>query len=98
MKGGTANAINQHRETQGVPLRWAEGYSVTSVSPRQLAPAEAYVRNQQVHHPHDAIPGWSGRAVTERSMGVRLRAPTASESPGAASAASVVASATPAES
>ncbi len=63
MKGGTATLINKQVVAQGPALRWAKGYSVISVSPRQLDIAAAYVRHQPTHHPHEAIPGWSGQPV-----------------------------------
>jgi REP element-mobilizing transposase RayT len=37
------------------PLRWAKGCSVTSVGPRALPAVMAYVENQPMHHPRDAI-------------------------------------------
>ena len=61
MKGGTSTFINRHMTTGGPALRWAKGYSVTSVSPRQREVVAAYVRCQDAHHPGDAIPGWAGR-------------------------------------
>src|SRR5512139_3589257 len=51
MKGGTATLINRHVVSQEPALRWAKGYSVISVSPRQRDLAAAYVRHQPTHHP-----------------------------------------------
>lgn len=55
MKGGTAHALNEHLRPGQRQLRWAKGYSVTSVSPRALLPAADYVRNQCTRHPNEAI-------------------------------------------
>jgi REP-associated tyrosine transposase len=41
-------------------LCWGKGYSVDSVSGRALASVRAYLRDQQTHHPHEAIAGWEG--------------------------------------
>ena len=63
MKGGTAHGINR-RLAPGAPvLRWAKGYSVQSVSPRHRESAAAYVRDQHLHHPGEAIPGWAELAA-----------------------------------
>ncbi len=61
MKGGTAKTINWDASVDGPALRWAKGYSATTVSPRQLGAAAAYVRRQHTHHPAEAIPGWTGQ-------------------------------------
>ncbi len=63
MKGGTATVINRHVASLEPSLRWAKGYSVISVSPRQRGMAAAYVRHQPTHHPSEAIPGWTSRPV-----------------------------------
>ena len=55
MKGGTAHAVNAHLRPGQSALRWAKGYSVTSVSPRGYLGAAAYVRDQARHHPDLAI-------------------------------------------
>ena len=60
MKGGTANAINRHERSGAPHLRWAKGYSITSVSQRNQHAAATYIRRQPTHHPGDAIPGWDG--------------------------------------
>jgi REP element-mobilizing transposase RayT len=46
LKGGTATIANQQRLPGTRILRWA------------LELAGSYVRNQHLHHPSDAIPGW----------------------------------------
>jgi REP element-mobilizing transposase RayT len=58
MKGGTAHHINGGHAARSHHLRWAKGYSVTSISPRNLAIAMRYVDAQTIHHPTEAIPGW----------------------------------------
>ena len=66
MKGGTARAVNWHASVSGPALRWAKGYSATTVSPRHVGAAASYVRQQHTHHPVDAISGWAGQP-TRRS-------------------------------
>ena len=58
MKGGTAYHLNRIPEGHALPLRWAKGYSVTSVSPGDLARALTYVREQARRHPREAIAGF----------------------------------------
>jgi len=62
MKGGTAKAINWHASARGPALRWAKGYSATSVSPRHVGAAASYVGLQHIRHPAEAIPGWTGQS------------------------------------
>ncbi|HQR17769.1 MAG TPA: IS200/IS605 family transposase [Gemmatimonadales bacterium] len=66
MKGGTAHAINWHFSASGPALRWAKGYSATTVSPRQAGRAVSYIRHQSSHHPTEAIPGWTGQSQKPR--------------------------------
>ena len=61
MKGGTARAINWDASVSKPALRWAKGYSATTVSPRHTGNAAVYVRQQSTHHPTDAISGWDGQ-------------------------------------
>jgi len=68
MKGGTARVINRHAVSKGPALRWAKGYRVISVSPRQQDVAAAYVRHQHTHDPEEAIPGWSGQPVASATF------------------------------
>jgi REP element-mobilizing transposase RayT len=63
MKGGTAYGINGGASTDPNRLRWAKGYSVISVSPRALLTVAAYVRDQHLHHPGQAIAGWNNPPV-----------------------------------
>lgn len=61
MKGGSANlAQREGHNGNGPELRWAKGYNIESVSPRQVALVIAYVSHQPEHHPSEAIPGWTG--------------------------------------
>jgi putative transposase len=39
------------------PLRWARGYSVTSVGPRALPAVRQYLATQPDHHPRERIVG-----------------------------------------
>ena len=41
-------------------LYWSKGYSVDTVSRRNLESVRAYLRSQPTHHKGEAIPGWSG--------------------------------------
>jgi REP element-mobilizing transposase RayT len=60
-KGGSAAVAGKERHsTDRHVLRWAKGYSIHSVSPRDIAAVRAYVRDQRTHHPELAIPGWNG--------------------------------------
>jgi REP element-mobilizing transposase RayT len=58
LKGGTAARANHHRLPGRRVLRWARGYNVDSVNHRALEIAGRYVRDQHLHHPHEAITGW----------------------------------------
>lgn len=63
MKGGTATLINRHVRSRLADLRWAKGYSLTSVCPRHIDLIANYVRHQDRRHPTEAIPGWEPRPV-----------------------------------
>jgi REP-associated tyrosine transposase len=64
MKGGSAAVANREGHTEASrPLRWAKGYSITSVSPSALHSAKRYVLDQPLHHPHEAIPDWGPDAL-----------------------------------
>ncbi|MBP9106518.1 MAG: IS200/IS605 family transposase [Gemmatimonadaceae bacterium] len=65
MKGGTAHGINAATPGARQPLKWAKGYSVTSVSPGGLERVRAYVCAQHVRHPSEAIAGWPPLDVVE---------------------------------
>lgn len=63
MKGGSAYGINGAAAIGQTHLRWAKGYSVTSVSPRAMQSVETYVRHQHLRHSQEAIAGWSNDPV-----------------------------------
>jgi len=55
LKGGSSYAASrQPRNVLG--LRWNREYSVTSVSPKLLPQAVAYIEGQDGRHPSEAIP------------------------------------------
>jgi putative transposase len=58
MKGGSAHGINAATPAARTVLKWAKGYSVTSVSPGGLDRVLAYVCAQHLRHPTEAIAGW----------------------------------------
>lgn len=61
LKGGAAHRINTDSDCPRPALRWAKGYSVTSVSPDNIGRALIYVRSQHRRHPDQAISGWPPR-------------------------------------
>ena len=64
LKGGSA--VLSKTPTPGHQgLRWAKGYSIHSVNPKQLRSVRYYLRAQPHHHPHLAIPGWTGDTWSE---------------------------------
>ena len=67
LKGGSAIIADKERHAT-VPLRWARGYTIESVSRHTLADARSYVRDQPLRHPEWAIPGWL-------PLGTRFRQP-----------------------
>jgi REP element-mobilizing transposase RayT len=75
MKGGTAHGVNAANPSARPSLRWAKGYSITSVSPGGLARVRAYVNTQHLHHPTEAIAGWDPEHV-----GVAMAMDTSSSS------------------
>lgn len=54
-KGGSSYAASRQAGNV-LGLRWNREYSVTSVSPRLLPKAVAYLRSQDQRHPSEAIP------------------------------------------
>jgi len=58
LKGGSAIVADKERHAS-VPLRWARGYAIDSVSRHNLANARSYVRDQPGRHPELAIVGWA---------------------------------------
>jgi REP element-mobilizing transposase RayT len=83
LKGGSAAiAGKEAHSTDGNLLRWAKGYSIHSVGPRQLAAVRTYLRAQPAHHPDQVIPGWGGDEPEYDSSGTdewrsELRRPAA---------------------
>jgi REP element-mobilizing transposase RayT len=62
-KGGSAViAGKERRSTEGHDLRWAKGYSLHTVSARQLRAVREYLRGQPQRHPNERIVGWPGDA------------------------------------
>ncbi len=59
LKGGSGMLINRGLMA-GIQFRWSDGYNVETVSPSDLPRIRDYVRSQPLHHPGDAIAGWSG--------------------------------------
>ena len=62
LKGGSAAIANRELPPGPAPLRWAAGYSVSTVSARMLDRVRDYLRAQPAHHPDECIPGWAGDA------------------------------------
>ncbi len=63
MKGGTAHGVNRGIPPGPRQLRWARGYSVTSVHPKALEAVREYVLSQNVRHPGEVVVGWGGRGI-----------------------------------
>jgi REP element-mobilizing transposase RayT len=56
LKGGSSVIVNRERGSSRLnPLRWAKGYSISSVSPLAVERVRSYVRRQPTHHPAEAI-------------------------------------------
>jgi REP element-mobilizing transposase RayT len=55
LKGGSSYAASRHPDNK-LGLRWNREYSVTSVSPRLVQTAIAYVERQNRKHPEDKVP------------------------------------------
>ena len=83
MKGGSAAVANREGCTEASrPLRWAKGYSITSVSPSALPSAQQYVLEQARHHPRDAITGWEPEAPFAVVAGGDAKSTPENRSPG----------------
>ena len=50
LKGASARIANRDRVARHESLRWAQGYDLRSVGPRQLGVVKQYVKNQASHH------------------------------------------------
>jgi REP element-mobilizing transposase RayT len=57
LKGASARLANQDQTISLTGLRWAHGYHLVSVSPRNVKAAVAYVTGQRARHPDRAIEG-----------------------------------------
>jgi len=55
LKGASARIANRDGISTRESLRWAQGYDLRSVGPRQLLRAIEYVRSQATHHPDKAL-------------------------------------------
>ena len=61
LKGASSRlGRKEGHSTSGKQLRWAQGYSLETVGQRQLQMVRDYLRRQPLHHPAEAISGWSG--------------------------------------
>jgi putative transposase len=70
LKGGSAAiAGKERRATEGTPLKWAKGYSIHSVSFRDVAPVRTYLRAQPTRHPDQVIAGWQGDSPEYEAAG-----------------------------
>lgn len=72
-KGGSAALAGKEGVTRPLGLRWAKWYSLTSVSPGQLASVTAYVETQAAHHPGEAIPGWPCKTTAASAVDAEPR-------------------------
>ena len=65
-KGASARvAMRDNIGPRQRPLRWAKGYDLRSVSPGNAARAADYVEAQSLHHPDEAIAGWTQFRVAD---------------------------------
>jgi REP element-mobilizing transposase RayT len=48
-------------------LRWAQGYTIQSVSRDAVDTVREYVRNQAMRHPHEVIAGWEPKLAAPAS-------------------------------
>ncbi len=61
LKGASsATASKERHSTTGVELKWDKGYSIHSVSARNLDAVRQYLRQQPAHHPNEVIKDWDG--------------------------------------
>lgn len=57
----------------GQQLRWAQGYTIQSVSRNMVGTVRAYVRHQPERHPDDVIPGWAPMGDAAPAPGLEMR-------------------------
>jgi putative transposase len=55
LKGASARIANRDGIATRESLRWAQGYDLRSIGPRQLRGVIAYVRSQADRHPEQAL-------------------------------------------
>ena len=61
IKGGSSTVWNKdYAPEAGWRMKWASGYGLSTVSPRQLDRVRSYLRAQPIHHPDEVIEGWRG--------------------------------------
>jgi putative transposase len=60
LKGGSSVIGARQDRPGGRTIRWAAGYSISSVSRRAVPAIREYLRQQPVRHPGEAIPNWRG--------------------------------------
>jgi putative transposase len=60
LKGASSAVATQEGLGMNGRLYWSKGYSVDTVSRRNLDSVRAYLRSQPIHHEGEAIPGWEG--------------------------------------
>jgi putative transposase len=60
LKGASSAVATKEGLGTNGRLHWSKGYSVDSVSRRNLDVVRAYLRSQPTHHEGEAIPGWDG--------------------------------------
>jgi len=73
LKGGSAVIGTREKHAHPEPLRWSKGYGIVSVSPAAVENVRRYVREQHLHHPEQAIPGWPPPEPENRIPSARAR-------------------------
>ena len=57
-KGGSATLANREGHASRDMLRWAKGYNIQTVGPRQVESVRRYIHQQPLRHPLEAITGF----------------------------------------
>ncbi len=61
LKGGSSYLAGKEKHSStGRALKWAKGYSIVTVGPRQLEAVREYLRSQPRRHAGEAIEDWNG--------------------------------------
>jgi putative transposase len=60
LKGSSSHDIN-HELKLGYPFAWQRGYGALSLGEKQRPVAEAYIRDQKVHHQQQSTHAWLER-------------------------------------